>query len=411
MTVMHVLNGASGGAAMSTIALMEGLKKQGICACAVCDDKGTDEERGRLRDAVGGNVVFVPLYWWNQKTRSTAWKRPLLEAMQLIRTGWKLSSTRNIIRAIERWNPQLIHTNTLLTPEGGLAARKVGIPHVWHIRELVGPGLPFQFGLVGQAFGSYLETHCDRIIANSKVTAAQIKPWVSQDFVRVVSNGIDCASFVPKQSRALANPVVIGMVANLSSKWKKHRLFIEAAARVDPSLPVKWRIYGHDPSEGGRVQTDSYTNGLRVLAKTLKIESLLEFPGHLPPEKIMSEIDILVHPADAESFGRVVVEAMAAGVPVVGAGGGGVAEIVIPEETGLLFRPDDSNDLARCIERVIHDGDLARRFAIAGRSRAEQEYGIDNTARKVAEIYHEVLGNRQGREAVNTQVTEGAQIH
>ena len=411
ITIMHVLNGASGGAVMSTIALMENLKTHGIQACAVCDDRGTAEERERLRAAVDGKVLFTPLYWWNRKIRSSAWKRPILEGMQLIRTGGGVFSTKKVVQAAARWRPTLIHTNTLLTPEGGKAARIIGIPHVWHLRELIGPGQPFQLRRTGRALGAYLLDHCHRLVANSEVSAAKISPWLPQDFVSVIPNGIDCSLFDSKRRLATPGRVVVAMVANLASRVKKHHLFIEAAGRVDPGLSIDWRIYGHDPSEGGRLQADPYVNSLHALARDLKVDAKLSFPGHVPPERIMAEIDLLVHPTDVESFGRVVIEGMAAEVPIVGAGGGGVAEIVTHGETGLLFQPDDSNDLARCIERMLRDPHLARRCADAGKIRVVRDYAIESTARRVASVYDEVLSNYAGTKSRTRRDSESGQIH
>ena len=250
MTVLHVLNGASGGAAMSTIALIDYLEREGIRSCAVCDDRGTDMERTRLRDAVDGKISFAPLYWWNRKTRSATWKRPLLEMKQLLRTGWKTWSTGTVVQAVHNWRPDLIHTNTLLTPEGGIVSRKVGIPHVWHARELVGPGFPFQFGRTQPVFGSYVARYSDRVIANSNATAAQLSRWLPPGFVCTIPNGIDCAAFTPKETRLTSGPSIVAMVANLASRSKNHHLFIKAAA-LDRRLPIEWRIYGDDPSEGG----------------------------------------------------------------------------------------------------------------------------------------------------------------
>jgi glycosyltransferase involved in cell wall biosynthesis len=397
MMVLHVLNGASGGAAMSTISLIENLASKGIQSCAVCDERGTVMERTRLKDAVGGKVLFAPLYWWNRKTRSAAWKRPLLEMKQLFRTGWKTWSTGIVVRAVRNWRPDLIHTNTLLTPEGGLASRKMGLPHVWHARELVGPGFPFQFGRTEQVFGSYVARYSDRVIANSNATAAQLNKWLPPGFVCTIPNGIDCASFTTKARCSTARPLIVAMVANLASRSKNHQLFIKAAAAVDRRLPIEWRIYGHDPSEGGRSQIDSYINSLHALARNLNLETQLHYPGHVPPEQIMSEIDLLVHPSEVESFGRVVVEAMAGGVPVVGVKGGGVAEILNHGECGLLAQPNDPEDLARCIEKLIDDRAFATESVEKGRNRAREEYSIGATSLGVARVYEEVLESCRGK--------------
>ncbi len=393
--ILHLLNGATGGAAMSTIALIERLQALGIASCAVCHDMGTPEERARLRDAVGGKARFAPLYWWNRKIRSALWKRPLLEIRQLLRTGWRRASTRAVLEAIDQWQPDLVHTNTLVTPEGAAASRRRGLPHVWHVRELVGPAAPFRLPLQDAELGAFLSHSSERVIANSHVTAACLEAWLPPGLLSVIPNGIDCSAFVPEPEKASSGRTIVGMVGNLSSRVKKHDLFIRAAAQVDPTLEIEWRIYGHDPSEGGRLQKDSYVNELRALARELRVDQKLKFPGHVPPPRIMHEIDLLVHPTDGESFGRVVVEAMAAAKPIVGVRAGGVGEIVKDNENGLLANPNDSADLARCITRMIRDGELRRRLAAAGRARVERDFTIEAHTDRVIEVYEQVLRSRQ----------------
>jgi glycosyltransferase involved in cell wall biosynthesis len=397
-SVLHLFNGATGGAAMSTIALIRQLETLGIGSCAICDDMGTPDERARIVDAVDGKARFAPLYWWNRKIRAAKWKRPLLEVRQLLRTGFRRRSTNTVLAGIDEWKPALVHTNTLLTPEGAMAANKRGLPHVWHVRELVGRTAPFQLPLAEHALGSYLAQAADRVIANSYITAACLSPFMPAESLTVIPNGIDCSAFRNLPVKAWAEPIVVAMVGNLSSRWKKHHLLIEAAAKVDPQLKIEWRIYGHDPSEGGRFHTDPYMNSLRALSRDLRVDDKLKFPGHCPPQQIMQEIDILLHPADAESFGRVLVEAMAAGKPVVSVNAGGASELITHEQIGLLAPPDDSQGLARCIERLLRDADLRARLAAAGRERVERDYTIEVHAQRVAKVYEEVLQNHGSRQ-------------
>lgn len=153
--VLHLLNGAGGGAALSTLGLIDAFQKMGIEACAVCDDAGSPGERQRLHDATRGAVLFTSLYWWNRKIRAATWKRPLIELRQLIRTGWIRRSTDQVVRFAEEQQIDLIHTNTILTPEGGLAARRLGLPHVWHLREMLGPTRPFRLSMHGSKLRQY----------------------------------------------------------------------------------------------------------------------------------------------------------------------------------------------------------------------------------------------------------------
>lgn len=389
--VLHVLNSAGGGAALSTIGLIETLRKQGIEACAVSHDAGTTEERERLCDATHGEVLFAPLYWWNKKIRANRWKRPLIEARQILQTGWARYSALHVTRFAARHNVDLIHTNTILTPEGGLAARALGLPHVWHLRELLGPGQPFRVGREGESFGRYLARHCSKLIANSRTTADCVRNWLPPGLLEVVPNGIDVSRFTARTSFSTGEQVIVAMVANLSSRTKKHPLFIEAAARVDPSLNVEFRIYGHDPSGAGR-SPDEYANKLREQVAKSGLTDRFKFMGHVAdPVHVMSEVDVLVHPADRESFGRIIVEAMAAGLPVVGVRGGGVKEIVVEDVTGFLGEPDDPMQLGAYIEQLVCDPVLRRTLGQNGRKRAMSEYSLESCAAGVLRVYQAAM--------------------
>jgi glycosyltransferase involved in cell wall biosynthesis len=390
--VLHVLNSASGGAALSTIALMESLRTHGIESSAVCHDFGSPAEDQRLEAAAGGKLLLRPLYWWNRKIRLPAWKRPLSELRQLWRTGWRRQSTADVTNFARQHGVDLIHSNTILTLEGALAAHRLNIPHVWHVREMVGPGQPFRLPHEGPPLGRFLQSHAAKVIANSQATAAAIRSWLPPGLLDVVPNGIDLARFVPHRRDDSKRPLVVAMVGNLTTRWKNHLLFVRAAGLVDPALPIEWRIYGHDPSQGGRLTADEYVNSLWEEVRRAGLTNRFQLAGFCPnPAEIMAQIDILAHPTASESFGRIIVEAMAAGLPVVGIAAGGVGEIVRHEETGLLARPGDADTMARYIAALARDPELRSRYGAAGRQRAQQYYSLEACVDGVIRNYCEAM--------------------
>jgi len=382
------MNGAAGGAAMSTLALIDAFRGEGIGACAVCHDAGTFAEQELIREATAGEVVFTPLYWWNRKTRAKWWKRPALELRQIWRTGGGRRSATRVAQFARDHNVDLIHTNTFMTPEGGIAARSLGLPHVWHVRELVGPGTPYPLKLDGRALRKFVSAHASKVIANSNASAAPIGNWMPRDLLEVVPNGIDLSQFHVHRGPAASGRLIVAMVGSLTSQSKKHELFVEAAARVNRNLHIEWRIYGHDPSRGGSTRGNAYTERLHASIAHHNLAGRFTWPGFVAePAQIMSQIDLLVHPADNESFGRVVVEAMAAALPVVGVRGGGVGEIVDHGQTGLLADPNSASDLAAAIEKLAGDPQLRARFGEAGRRRAEEHYSLEACAQGVLRVY------------------------
>ncbi len=391
--VLHVMNSAAGGAALSTLGLIEEFKKHGISNCAVCHDAGSKLERQQLLDATDGRAVFQPLYWWNKKIRAKWWKRPLIELRQIIKTGWTRRSTAAIVSFALRHHADLIHTNTILNPEGGLAARRLGLPHVWHVRELLGRSHPFQLSISDAALARFIERHASVVIANSRITATTAGPVIPADALRIVPNGIDLRAFVPRNnSHQSSRPIVVGMVASLSSQWKKHELFIEAAERLMDLPDLEFRIYGHDSTAGGAQPGDEYAERIHRIVRDRGLIGRFRWPGHVAdPAQIMAEIDMLVHSADGESFGRAPVEAMAAGLPVVGVRGGGVGEVVEHGVTGLLANPDDATDFAQHIRTLVTNESLRQQYGAAGRSRAEKMYSLESCAAGVLRVYEEAM--------------------
>jgi glycosyltransferase involved in cell wall biosynthesis len=379
--VLHVLNGAGGGAAQSVIGLARALAAKGVESSGVTDLGGTPEEIEALRQVFGGRLERSPLYWWNKKVRAALWKRPVLEARQLVRTGLRLRSALAVVLTAQRFSADLIHTNNFLTPEGAVAARLLGLPHVWHVRELIGPGQPYVLAWPPWRLRRFLRTHRSVLIANSEATARQLNAVLPDAAIRTTFNGVDLSTFECITPRPQTGRPVVAMVAHLTSRTKKHALFLEAARLASEHVDADFRIYGNVPSDG----RDTYADRLKRETGVVRLMG----PG--APAAIMKDVDLLVHPADNESFGRTVVEAMAAGKPAVGVRRGGVGETIVDGVTGLLADPDDASGLARAIERLVRDPMLRLRMGSEGRRRAQELYSIESCAEGVAEAYSEAM--------------------
>jgi glycosyltransferase involved in cell wall biosynthesis len=392
--VLHILNSATGGAARSSLDIIRQLRQKfGVTHQAiVCHEAGTEEDRQALIAETEGKTVFCHLSWWNRKTGTPAWKRPAASLLQHVRTAWGFGSARRVARIAAAMNADLIHSNSFTINDGCKASRWLGIPHVWHLRELIGRDAPFVFPLEGAALGAYVEANSEAVIANSTVAAKRLAPFVRAGFMRVIPNGVDVESFMRARDRAGTPPdapVVVGMVANLTSRMKNHELFMRAASIVPANERVEFRIYGYERSDGGR--RDAYVQNLRGLAAQPSLRERFRFMGYgLEPVSIMQEIDVLVHPCDVESFGRVVLEAMAAGLPVVSVTEGGVTDLVVDGTTGFLVDKNDPEAMARRISELARDRQLRVRLGKAGMSRAEEKFSLSVTAKDVLSVYEDV---------------------
>ena len=190
--------------------------------------------------------------------------------------------------------------------------------------------------------------------------------------------------------------ILIGMVASLSSTWKRHDLFIEMASLLTVRFPnVRFAIFGPEPERHVNSvynQQWDYYQGLQRQVYQHGLDGRFKWAGYCGDiPQMMDAIDVLVHPCDIEPFGRIAIEAMAAGRPVVGASRGGIAESVIDGETGFLVPPGNANAFSDVTARLIEDAQLRRRMGIAGRERAEAHFSIEQHVDHITRIYDELV--------------------
>ena len=111
-----------------------------------------------------------------------------------------------------------------------------------------------------------------------------------------------------------------------------------------------------------------------------------DVPGYL------ASLDLFVFPSRDEAYGVALVEAMAAGLPVLGASSGGVLEIIREGRDGLLFRPQDPQALAGALERLLKSAALRERLGRAARKRALEKMTLDRTVMLYERLFRSLVG-------------------
>jgi glycosyltransferase involved in cell wall biosynthesis len=183
--------------------------------------------------------------------------------------------------------------------------------------------------------------------------------------------------------RALSIPpdaIVVGIVGRLFA-WKGHHLLLEAVARAREAEPGVHALVvgggGHRPDAG-------YEGYLRQKVSDLKLSGAVTFTGQVPDSApYMRLMDVFVNASAPEPFGLVVLEAMAAGVPVIAVQAGGPAEIVEDGSSGLLTRTNEPEDLAGAILRLATDAGLRGRLGPAGRDRYLERFTGERMTRQM----------------------------
>src|SRR6266568_2964599 len=178
---------------------------------------------------------------------------------------------------------------------------------------------------------------------------------------------------------------------------RAHRL-IALTAREAQNLEYLVRAVEHLPSRQKvhlKIVGEDWggVTGLRALARALGIEDQITFTGPLPRADVIrayGSADIFVLPSLFEPFGIVLLEAMAAGLPIVASRVGGIPEVVQDGATGLLVRPGDSRVLAEAIGRLISDPSLRSQMGEAGRLRAAA-FSWERLVPRILKVYDEAI--------------------
>lgn len=300
-------------------------------------------------------------------------------------------------RFIRRHGIELVHHNNGFDVATVVLCRLLGIPLIAYQR-----GSEWNSWLVRR-----LAPLVTRYIANSEATRRDLLALgISGDQISVVFPPVDLADFAPESGASGASApaapaperaafgvgsaaLCFGIVGQLQ-EWKGQKVFLRAARHVIEARPdARAWVIGSAPAGG-----EAYAHELRALAHELGIADRLVFTGFVTDVPgFIRLLDVVVHASThPEPFGRVIVEAMLAGRPVVASDAGGPREIIVPERTGLLVPPGDHRAMSRAILRLLEDDALRARMADAARSEALRRFSAEQHARRVEEIYDATLG-------------------
>ena len=273
-----------------------------------------------------------------------------------------------------------------------VAGRLARRPVVWHLRDML---TQEHFSRFNRRVAVTLANgFVARVIVNSQATAdAFVQSGGNASLTRVVYNGFDPAPFDAVREEDIAalkaelgvqDARIVSVFSRLAP-WKGQHVLLEALSHLPEdvhALIVGEAIFGE------REYAAALREQVRALGLGARVH-FLGFRGDIPT--LMRASDVVVHASTSpEPFGRVVVEGMLAGKPVVATRAGGVLEIVEDAQSGLLVEPGDADDLARALNYLLAHPAEATRVAEAGRRRALGTFSLnallDGVASQLSEL-------------------------
>ncbi len=329
----------------------------------------------------------APARWLRQRSWGSTLYHGLGFAMMLVRRVWPRAAA--LRRIIGQKKIDLVHTNIRVghDREGIIAAKLAGVPCVCHVRDLE------QLNWFDRQLAKMVDAF---IYISEAVQRRHLQSGVPREKGRVVYNAVDSAAFAgtlnvvrARQSLRLADDdLAVGIVGRLE-RWKGQDIFLRAMALVREAVPRAKGVVIGEP-----VPYDSdYDLLLRTLCEKLRLSEHVIFSGFRQDvPAVMSVLDVVVLASTSpEPFGRVLIEAMAAGKPVVATSEGATREIVEHGTHGLLVPPGDAQELAQAIIRVLTDREMAVAMGTQGRIRVRERFNMRQLVDGVQAVYDELL--------------------
>lgn len=225
----------------------------------------------------------------------------------------------------------------------------------------------------------------DRVVAVSSPVAERLRAaGVRESTLELIANGIDRENFRTTPKRT-AEHLTVGLVGRMVPE-KGVQQFLEAARESLAHFPqTRFVLAGDGPA----------MSAMQAMAQDLGIAPHTNFLGQVSDmAAVYSTLDVLVLPSLNEGLPMCILEAMAAGVPVIATRVGDIPQLVEHERTGLLVNPGDVSELSACVRRLLGDHDLRIRLAESGRRRVEANYSAESMGRRYLNLYEQLLGRR-----------------
>ncbi|SBT04713.1 Glycosyltransferase [Candidatus Accumulibacter aalborgensis] len=364
MRVLHLVNSLDvGGVEVGVVNVMCGLDDLGYEQAVCCLERA-----GALIDRVPESISVSVCGKTDRRERLA----PVLRAA----------------RSMRRFQPAVVHArNCGAWVIGALAWLLAGCPgHL--VFSLHGLDWIGRVGPVRAMIYRQLARITFRMVAVGAATgecfARQV--GISPERFTVLHSGVDTQRFQPALARlrSVRSPcrVVVGCVARLGQQ-KGHEQLLKAFAGAAAQCPteLELRLVGDGPCRAA----------LQTLARQLGVETAVRFMGECTdvPEQL-AQFDIFVLASEQEGRPTSIMEAMAAGLPVVATRVGGVADLVIDGQSGLLVAPDDVAALTRAIVALADDAGARQTFGEAGRRLAAESFSLVSMVQNYQRFYLDV---------------------
>lgn len=366
------------GANRSLFSLVVGLRDKGVLPQVWCSEEGDFPNALREENI---NVRIFPYHNW-----AATFMHPSFFHLPFAAYRNNILLPALALEAKE-FAPNIIHTNSSVLGIGAQIAEEIGVPHVWHIREFAWAHYKMKFFPSEEILFKYLKK-AKKVIAISHA----IKKGVGKDHEdinwEVVYNGVldqnKIEQFFEVPIDESKEPDTFTFLCIGFLHPAKHQLeAVEAFGLIAGKYPhARLRIVG-----GGRRM---YEAKLKEIVKRKRIAEQVKFLGFKKEVAVeYHQADVVVMCSRDEGMGRVTVEAMSYGKPVIGYRSGATPELITDEVDGYIYE-NEAQGLAEKMELLLNDPDHARKMGKVGQQKAIQNFTVQKYVDEMYDLFREV---------------------
>jgi len=291
-----------------------------------------------------------------------------------------------LVLRIKRWECDVVYTNTVTVCVGAFAARFLEIPHLWHIHEFGYEDHGLLFDL-GSKLSLWLINHLSTIcIVVSNAVARQYQHYIDPSKLRVIYQSVS----VPKDISAEEVPMAPNtgirciIIGSLQEGKRQEEAILAIGELVHVGINAELFIVGDG--------NPKYRDYLQKLVSGNELDRYVKFIGYVEnPFPFVKSADVVLMCSRNEAFGRVTVEAMKIGKPVIGARSGGTTELIREGFNGFLYTPGDYKELAAKIKYLYEHPDVVRDMGKNGQQWTKERFTQERYGEEVLTILQQLM--------------------
>lgn len=369
-----------GGANRSLFQIIKGIQMQKQDKIIVIVPK----EQGEFNNCLDniGVRYFSENYYWITDEQKQGYKDLVAKAKMIVKAGIDYYRSYKLAKVLKEYKIDVVYTNTRVIYIGAFLAKRLKVPHIWHVREFLEENkiqsVPFSYRIMNR--------YTDKIIVISRQVEQSLDKKIEKEKIELIYNGLPYKEYKPVE-RAKKSTFDISLIGSIQEA-KGQMEAVKAIELLSKKgyKDIKLHLVG-----GG---IEAYLNQIKdyIEEKGLKDQVIL-YGEQKDVDHIRKDMNMELMCSKCEAFGRVTVEAMQSGLIVVGSSSGATPEIIKNNWNGFLYKTNDVEDLAEKIEHVYNcpkDMERIRNNAI---NFTKENFTEEKNTKEVYELIKKVVYN------------------